>query len=134
MALIEHRAEDHHVVRRVSPQSVTVDEREFTRSFVLAPESALDEFAPTHVGEIDPAAIDAVLSLQPTLVLLGSGPRQVFPPQAVMAAFLRRGIGLETMDNAAAARTFNLLAAEGRRVVAVFLLASNVHAEQPDRG
>lgn len=125
MALIEHRAEDHHVVRRVSPQAVTVDEREFTASFVLSPDAALDAFSPTHVDQIDEAAIAAILSLQPTLVLLGSGTRQVFPPQAVMAAFLRRGIGLETMDNAAAARTFNLLAAEGRRVVAVFLLTPN---------
>ena len=35
---------------------------------------------------------------------------------------LSRGIGLEAMDNAAAGRTFNLLAAEGRRVIAAFLL------------
>ena len=46
----------------------------------------------------------------------------MFPPQAVLAQFLRRGIGLETMDNAAAARTFNVLAGEGRNVVAMFLL------------
>ena len=39
-----------------------------------------------------------------------------------MAALLTRGIGLEVMDNAAAARTFNVLANEGRRVVAGFLL------------
>ena len=45
-----------------------------------------------------------------------------------MAAFLRRGIGIEAMDNAAAARTFNLLAAEGRRVVAVFLVDGGTEA------
>lgn len=122
MALVEHRAEGHHLVRRVAPHAITVDEREFTASLVLAPDSALTEFAPMRVDQIDAAAIEQILSLQPTLVLLGSGQRQVFPSQAVMAAFLRRGIGLEAMDNAAAARTFNLLAAEGRRVVAVFLI------------
>ena len=67
-------------------------------------------------------AVDAILALQPEVVLLGTGARAVFPPQAVLAQFLKRGIGLETMDNAAAARTFNVLAGEGRRVVAVFLL------------
>jgi len=45
-----------------------------------------------------------------------------FPAPAVMAACLTRGIGIEVMDNAAAARTFNLLANEGRRVIAAFLL------------
>ena len=39
-----------------------------------------------------------------------------------MAAFLQRGVGIEVMDNAAAARTFNVLAGEGRRVVAAFVL------------
>ena len=39
-----------------------------------------------------------------------------------MAACLTRGIGIEVMDNAAAARTFNVLATEGRRVLAAFLL------------
>jgi uncharacterized protein len=40
-----------------------------------------------------------------------------------MAACLTRGIGIEIMDNAAAARTFNVLAGEGRRVVAAFVFA-----------
>jgi uncharacterized protein len=40
----------------------------------------------------------------------------------VIATCLQRGIGLEAMTNAAAARTFNVLASEGRRVVAGFVL------------
>ena len=55
-------------------------------------------------------------------VLLGTGERQVFPPAAAMAAGLRRGVGIEVMTNAAAARTFNVLASEGRKVVAGFIL------------
>ncbi|WP_312707201.1 MTH938/NDUFAF3 family protein, partial [Stenotrophomonas sp.] len=47
---------------------------------------------------------------------------QVFPPAAVMAACLTRGIGLEVMNNPAAARTFNILASEGRKVAAAFIL------------
>jgi uncharacterized protein len=56
------------------------------------------------------------------LILLGCGAAQAFPPAVTMAACLSRGIGLETMTNAAAARTFNVLAGEGRRVVAGFVL------------
>ena len=63
-----------------------------------------------------------MLALEPAVVLLGTGARITFPPAAVLAEFLKRGVGLETMDNAAAARTFNVLIGEGRRAVAVFLL------------
>ena len=62
-----------------------------------------------------------LLALEPEVVLLGTGATQVFPPAAAMAACLGRGVGLEVMNNAAAARTFNVLASEGRRVVAGFL-------------
>ena len=55
------------------------------------------------------------------LVLLGTGANQVFPPAASLAACLRRGVGIEVMSNAAAARTYTVLAGEGRRVVAGFL-------------
>jgi uncharacterized protein len=39
-----------------------------------------------------------------------------------MAALLGRRIGIEVMTNAAACRTYNLLAGEGRRVVAAIML------------
>ena len=66
--------------------------------------------------------LQPLLELEPELILLGGGAAQAFPPPATMAACLSRGIGLETMTNAAAARTFNVLASEGRRVVAGFVL------------
>lgn len=71
---------------------------------------------------LDAVAVEAILVLEPELVLLGTGPRQRFPSPALQALFLTRGVGLEVMDNGAAARTFNVLAGEGRRVVAAFIL------------
>ena len=58
----------------------------------------------------------------PEAVLLGPGSSNVFPPRELMFAFARKGIGLEVMDTAAAARTFNVLANEGRRVAAVLYI------------
>lgn len=121
MSLMEHRTEGQHVVRFVRADAVGVDASERTRSFVLAPD-AIGDWAPSRLDEIDEAAVAAVLALTPELVLLGTGEKQVMPPPRVFGAFLSKGIGLDAMDNAAAGRTFNLLAAEGRRVVAAFLL------------
>ncbi len=58
----------------------------------------------------------------PELILLGTGNQQLLPDRDLMFAMARRGIGLEVMDTPAAARTFNVLVAEGRSVAAVLFL------------
>lgn len=123
MQLTEHHNEAQLFVRKADAHSVQVIDRVLTTSFVLSADTLID-FPAHEVGEIDPPAIEKILALKPEVVLLGSGARTVFPSQAVLGAFLQRGIGLETMDNAAAARTFNVLVGEGRKAVAVFLLGA----------
>ena len=56
------------------------------------------------------------------LVLFGSGERLRFPQAQWLASLYARRIGVETMDTTAACRTFNFLAAEGRKVVAALLV------------
>jgi uncharacterized protein len=122
MQLTEHRNERQLFVRKADAGSVTIIDREYARSLLIDAEQVIEDFPPRRVEELDAAAIQKVLTLEPEVVLLGTGARITFPPAAVLAEFLKRGIGLETMDNAAAARTFNVLIGEGRRAVAVFLL------------
>jgi len=109
-------------VRRLSPQAIVVVDRELTRSFAMSPERVIEGWAPTSAADIDAAATEALLALEPAVVLLGTGARLTRPPASALAPLLTRGIGCEVMDNGAAARTFNLLAGEGRKVVAAFVL------------
>ena len=122
LQLTLNRPGEHLFVRAVAADGITVVDRTLTRSFVLAADRAQEDWPPRLPTEIDDAAIAAVLAFQPELVILGTGPAVRFPPPKVQAEFLRRGIGFEVMDNAAAARTFNVLVDEGRRAVAAFLL------------
>jgi uncharacterized protein len=55
-------------------------------------------------------------------VIFGSGARLQFVKPALYRSLIERGIGMETMDTAAACRTYNVLAAEGRMVVAALLM------------
>jgi uncharacterized protein len=71
------------------------------------------------LANFDPSRI---LGLDPELVLLGTGQRQIFPAAQFRAQFLKAGIGIEVMDTGAACRTFNVLVAEQRRVVALLML------------
>ena len=66
--------------------------------------------------------LEASFLLAPNDLVTGWRHCRATPAPAVMATCLTRGIGIEVMDNAAAARTFNVLATEGRRVVAAFLI------------
>ena len=114
---------DHEFVLRGADGSVAlVNDRRLTRSFVIAPDHLIEEWPATDVRVLTPADLEPLLSLEPEVILLGSGASQAFPPAATQAACLSRGVGIEVMTNAAAARTFNVLASEGRRVVAGFLL------------
>jgi uncharacterized protein len=122
MQLTEHRNEREMFVRRVEADAVTVVDRRFERSLIVSADRLIEDFPARTVAQLDAQAIDQILSLQPEVALLGTGARAIFPSQAVLGEFLKRGIGLETMDNAAAARTFNVLVGEGRRAVAIFLL------------
>lgn len=57
----------------------------------------------------------------PEVILVGTGKQQHFLPAAITRPLLDLGIGVETMSTHAAARTYNILMAEGRRVVAALL-------------
>ena len=65
--------------------------------------------------------VDELLTFQPELVLFGSGERIRFPAPLLLKGLFSQGIGVETMDNGAACRTFNVLAGEGRRVLMALL-------------
>lgn len=52
--------------------------------------------------------------VRPAFVLLGTGPEHRMPPEPVRKLFAEAGIGLEPMSTGAAARTYNVLLAEGR--------------------
>lgn len=73
-----------------------------------------DALAVEHFAELADA--------EPEVVLFGSGTTLRFPRPAWIRPLLAARIGLETMDTQAACRTYNILAGEGRRVIAALLL------------
>ena len=109
-------------VRRVEPGAITVGDRTLTRSFLLMRERLVESWPADSVAALDAPAIEAIIALAPDVLILGTGERQTFPPQRVLAEFLTRGIGVEAMDNRAAARTYNVLLSEGRNALVAFML------------
>ena len=108
-------------LRSVTATGARINDRILTASFILAPDALVEDWSLRDVAKMQPDDLEPMLALGPELILLGTGLTQVFPPAAVLAACLQRGIGVEVMGNDAAARTYSILAGEGRRVVAGFL-------------
>lgn len=122
MELNLERPRDYLFVRRIGAHEVVIVDRPFAASLILCRDKVIEAWDVTDIAAMTPADAEPILALQPDVVLLGTGARQQFPSQAVLAAFLQRGIGVEVMGNAAAARTWDILADEGRNVVAAFIL------------
>ncbi len=73
-------------------------------------------------SELGPAHFDQLAELDTELVIFGSGKQLRFPRPAWLAPLMQRRIGFETMDTRAACRTYNILSAEGRKVVVALLI------------
>ena len=122
MQLNLERPDYQYFLRGADGTGALVNDRRLQCSFAIAPNALVENWPVHDAGAMLPTDLDALLALDPELVVLGTGAQQRFPPAAVMAACLQRGIGIEVMTNAAAARTYSVLAGEGRRVVAGFVL------------
>lgn len=122
MQLNHERPDFEYALRGADGASALVNERKLTRSFIVTPAELIEDWPVRDANSLSPGDLEPLLALQPEVIILGAGATQTFPPPETMAACLGRGIGLETMTNDAAARTFNVLAAEGRRVVAGFVI------------
>lgn len=122
MELHLERPDYTYFLRGADGSHALVNERRMQASFVIAPDRLVENWPVREVTSLTIADLEPLLALEPELVVLGSGGEQAFPPPEAVAACLSRGVGLETMTNAAAARTFNVLASEGRRVVAGFVI------------
>ena len=111
-----------HIIRGYGTGELRIDEDTYRVTVIVSASTVLplpDVRDVNNLAEFDPARI---LALDPELVLLGTGPRQIFPAAAFRARFLSAGIGFEVMDTGAACRTFNVLVAEQRRVAALLMV------------
>ncbi|WP_148714869.1 Mth938-like domain-containing protein [Chitinolyticbacter meiyuanensis] len=99
---------------------VLVNEERFDGS-VIVTTSEVREWRPADFAALEEGDFAELLQLDPEMVLLGTGDRIRFPHPRLSRALMAARVGLDVMDNGAMCRTFNVLAAEERRVVAVVL-------------
>ena len=112
------------VVTRHESGRVWVGATAYGHSLLLPWRGAVLPWEVDRFDALGAAHFDRLLALAPALVIFGSGARLRFPPPAWLRGLIGERIGVETMDTAAACRTYNVLVSEGRAVVAALLVES----------
>jgi len=113
------------VITRQEPGRVWVGGAPFEHSLLLPWSGPVLPWQAGTFEELGAAHFERLLALAPEVVIFGSGTRLRFPPPAWLRGLIERRIGVETMDTAAACRTYNVLASERRAVVAALLVESS---------
>ncbi|MEK6663420.1 MAG: Mth938-like domain-containing protein [Pseudomonadota bacterium] len=101
---------------------VMVNQQRFEKSLIVLPDKLIDDWAPRSLDELTETHFEFLAGLDAEIVLLGTGAVLHFPHPRLTAPLATRRIGFEVMDTYAAARTYNILMGEGRRVAAALLL------------
>lgn len=91
-------------------------------SFILRPQQLLQNWRPRQLAELQAEDLDRLETEALEVLLIGTGASMQLPGREQMALLAGLGVGYELMDTAAACRTYNILAAEGRRVAAAIML------------
>ena len=110
------------VITRHDPTGIWVGSTLHAGSIIVPWKGEVRDWPVAEPSGATAAHFEALLDCGPELVIFGSGRRLKFVPPAVLRPLIERGVGIETMDTAAACRTYNVLAAEGRCVVAALIV------------
>jgi uncharacterized protein len=124
MKMRADRMEGQNAIARHGPDGVVVNAVTWTESVVVPWTGAVLPWQAATFEALTAAHFARLAALAPELVIFGSGPRLRFPAPALLRPLIEARVGFETMDTAAACRTYNVLLAEGRSVIAALLFSA----------
>ncbi len=126
MKLQADRLDGQNAISRHGPDGVIVNGLEFRESVIVPWQGPVTAWGVAAFEALSSEHFETLAALAPELVILGTGSRLRFPKPALLRPLMARRIGFETMDTAAACRTYNVLIAEGRSVAAALLFDATV--------
>jgi uncharacterized protein len=121
LKLQAERMEGSNAIARHGPGGVAVNGVEHTQSVVVPWTGEVLNWDVASFDALTAAHFEFLAALKPELVIFGSGLRLRFVKPALLRPLFDARIGVETMDSAAACRTYNVLLAEGRAVIAALI-------------
>ena len=115
-------AEDHnssnYKITGYDSTAVEINGRSFKKPFILSPMEFISDWQPQDLSSLAIEHFADLYEMKPEVIILGTGQIQTFPDREILKYLVQNRIGYEIMDTQAACRTFNVIMAEGRNVVA----------------
>ena len=111
--------EDRQIVQSYGSGRFKVSRIEYQGSIIVLPGRTLSWDIAIH-DDINIDSLAAVLQEEPRIeiLLIGCGQMMQLLPRSLTDTCRQKGLAVDAMDTGAACRTYNILAAEGRRVAA----------------
>ncbi len=109
-------------IHSVEAGQININGTIYTHSLIVTPTQIIADWDIQQVSDLTPIACQTLLQFQPEIILLGTGAQHTLPDLKVIALLGQQRIGLECMNTDAACRTYNVLMAEGRNVMAALIL------------
>tara|TARA_B100001059_G_C17767919_1_gene546658 strand:- start:1080 stop:1475 length:396 start_codon:yes stop_codon:yes gene_type:complete len=106
-------------IQNINSNGILINDKLWPNIIALTAQEIVEDWPKVEVSELTDVHFSTLIKYQPEIIIVGTGRENIFAPRELMFSFARRGIGLELMSTPAAARTFNVIASEGRPVAAV---------------
>ncbi|PIZ03849.1 MAG: hypothetical protein COY58_07100 [Gammaproteobacteria bacterium CG_4_10_14_0_8_um_filter_38_16] len=122
MSLTEDQNTATYQIKSYLPEKIVVNEETLTRSFIISPNQLIKNWPPQNTETLTENDLRQLLTLKPHVILIGTGEKSIILPAKKLACLLENNFHVECMNTMAACRTYTVLSAEGRHVVAGIIL------------
>ena len=116
------QAEGNQLVTGYGDGWIEINNTRYTKSLIVLPNLLIQDWQVSDFDSLTEESFRKLLELKPEVVLLGTGEKHRFLHPRISRELTATNISLESMDTAAACRTYNILMAEGRHVAAALIV------------
>jgi uncharacterized protein len=124
MRLIQNHDDDINLIKTITADNIIINDNVIKQSCIVKTDGIFTDLDLANIDMLGHRHIELLLSEEPEIIILGSGESHTFPAVSILNPIASKDVGFEVMNNRSAARTYNILAAEGRKAVCLLIIDS----------
>ena len=122
MEFTEDKINAQYVISSWTSETMVINQKSYHQSLIVSPQILITDWPVSSLEQLDTEHVTTILSAKPDIVILGCGNNHPNQRASLLKYFHSSQTGVEMMSTAAACRTYNILAAENRNVVAALII------------
>ena len=118
MQFNEEKPNATYTIQNYQAGAIQVQNELLTKPFIISPHTLIKDWSAVSFASLSPEQLEPLFALDSDVILLGVGESADLPSPSLYKALVEHGVGFEIMTTAAACRTYTILLADNRKVVA----------------